>query len=355
MSSPAGSESFAPTEKNSSRATVPAPESATSLSAGVPSIRFDYPPSSFVMGSGRPLSESLSFNPSQETAAAADFYTFPDAVDQDKLAPKGGEKKKGTGVFAFLLRRLSRLWLIVLIVGAIVLAAIVVGVAVAVTNSNKSTGSNVATVTQTDDTGSPGLSSASSRTGPASSGSSSSLATGGSSGASNPSLQTSGQGSQQPTATGQPATAQPTGQPTEQATTQQPPSQPTTTTTPPPQPTTTSQPPAQNKFQIRQRGTSNCVAGSAYEACESSPGASSNQVFTNEQRLWKQASSGKCLYTFTHTSDPIVLDDCRVNDFYQTLTYGSDGTIHDGTGYCVTSNLRVSGSGCGTFDLLAVS
>ncbi|KAI9343338.1 hypothetical protein DFJ73DRAFT_778479 [Zopfochytrium polystomum] len=74
-------------------------------------------------------------------------------------------------------------------------------------------------------------------------------------------------------------------------------------------PTTASNDPTfvPDKFQIRLSGSSQCIAGTAYAACESNPGPSSRQIFQKTGQTWKQA---------------IGIDPCDGNGFQQ-ITYRS--------------------------------
>ncbi|KAI9318333.1 hypothetical protein DFJ73DRAFT_879507 [Zopfochytrium polystomum] len=272
-----------------------------------PSMKLDYPPSSYMQQSARPLSNSLSYNPSNNSDSTAliggNQFTFPPpmVLDDSKFVSQGQEKRKG----------ISRLWVAVIIVGAIVLAAIIIAVAVIVSNSNNSQ-SPATTVTKT--------------TALASSQRSSTLTS-----SSAPS-----------------SAASSTQDPTQQTTTQNPPPAQTTQQQ---QPTTTAQP-AQNKFQIRHSGTNDCIASSAYAACESNPGSSSPQVFVENGQLWKQLSSGMCISIYGFK---LSLQPCDQYDHFQ-LMYWVNNQIQSLSGSCFKGDLSSFGmENCGTFDRLSVA
>ncbi|KAI9317815.1 hypothetical protein DFJ73DRAFT_926750 [Zopfochytrium polystomum] len=366
-------------------ASASSPSSFSSSSAArspveVPSAT--YPPSTPLLyppDASRPISFSTS-NATGSTASppagTTTFYTFPpDSAELKKLEAAQQKKKGELRVFvgtedqaafvvggvsriaqtAYVVLKLTiknnrlqgvpRLWLFLIVAASVVVAAIIVGVAVAVTNSNKSNAPDPVTLTTTQGANQSSSSSSSSKA---------------SNSSPSPSLLTQSTTSTPGTAaasqeTGQQTTDQPTRQPTTAQQTTTTSQQPTTTTT-----TTTATTPKSTGFQIRLSGSSQCVAGSSFQSCEASPGASSPQVFVDSGPNWKQVSSGMCLTTFHGLT--LSLDPCNSSTQYQIITY--DGTIQTFEGeICVKSDLslqitvsgNVNPADCGKFDRVSLS
>ncbi|KAI9354832.1 hypothetical protein DFJ73DRAFT_958841, partial [Zopfochytrium polystomum] len=83
-------------------------------------------------------------------------------------------------------------------------------------------------------------------------------------------------------------------------------------------------------FQIRLRGTTNCIAGAALESCEATPSVSSSkQLFVSDGPTWKQISSGGCLSFFGGvgflpidlTRPQIEIVPCNGYNAFQEITY----------------------------------
>ncbi|KAI9318334.1 hypothetical protein DFJ73DRAFT_926127 [Zopfochytrium polystomum] len=294
-----------------------------------PSATFPPSEAAFPPDSSHPtsLSTSIATGSTAAPPVGTAFYTFPPDAEL-KTFDVAAQKK-----------RASQLWLFLFVAGGLVLFAIIVGVAVAVTNSMKSIGpAQEVTVTTTpaSETSSSIVSSSSPATLSSSSASRLTQSTSGNAGAT--SSQDAGQ--QQQT-TDQPTTQQPT---TQETFTQQ---------TNPPQTTSSTK---ADGFQIRLSGSNQCVVGSSLQTCESSPGSSSPQVFVESGSNWKQVSSGQCLQA---TVPILSLATCNSNNGYQNIIYDVS-TIQAANGHvCVKPDLSlvvdgsptpVNPADCGKFD-----